>query len=128
MPEAGDSPGAEPALREKLRIAPLVLLLTGFGPETVARTANENVFERRLADGDGLYLSGKGLDEIGHKAVAISALHTHFTAHHGGGYAESLRDTFGQGFRAGGFEQNHVCPNLTAQFSRRTQSHDLSFI
>src|ERR1039457_4700690 len=70
------------ATAETVAILMLLLFLAGcfgllgllvFGPETVAGATDENVFQRRLADGDGLNIAGEGFDHIGHEAVPLFA-------------------------------------------------------
>ena len=63
---AASTAGRRPALRNSFFIF--------FRPEFMSGTANENIFQRRLADGDGFNLSGKGFHHVGDKTVAILLL------------------------------------------------------
>ena len=45
-----------------------------FGPELVAGAVDENIFQRRLAYGNGLNLAGKRLDHVSDKTVTVFPL------------------------------------------------------
>src|SRR6266516_5775722 len=90
--------GTIPSTRESARIIgrklpPLLFFLfvdwlrigfAVFTPKLVARAVDEDVFQSRLADGDGLNLAGEGLDNVGNEAVSTFALDAHLAAEDGG--------------------------------------------
>src|ERR1019366_3381558 len=87
------------ATAETVAILMLLLFLAGcfgllgllvFGPETVAGATDENVFQRRLADGDGLNIAGEGFDHIGHEAVPLFAFEAYLAVEGRGFDAETL--------------------------------------
>ncbi len=100
-----------------------------FTPELVSGAVDEYIFQRRLADRNRLNLSGKCLDQVGHKTVPAFALDAHLIAQHGRLHVEARPDVVGQQTGVvGGIEQDHVAADLALQFCRRAQRHQIAFI
>ena len=84
---------------------------------------NENVFQCRLAHADSLNLTGKCLDYLSDKTVAVFHLEAHPIRHHSGidpeASANALSERFGI---AGGIQHDDVSADFMFQLCRRTQS------
>src|SRR5260370_37786948 len=102
--------GSNPSTRESTRIIerklpPLLFLrvrvlvrtlFTVFIPELVSSAMDEYIFERRLADRNGLNFAGKCLDQVGNETMPAFAFDPHLVAQHCRFHAESRPDVVGQ--------------------------------
>jgi len=98
------------------------------GPEAVAGAVDENVFERGLADGDGLNFAGKGFDRVGDEAVAVLTLQADLSGEDLGIDLEALADTLGEQIRVGGVEQDDIATNFALEIPGRPQGDKLALI
>src|SRR5579872_3395609 len=103
-------------------------LSVGLRPEAVAGAMYENVFQRRLADGNRLNLSRKCLHHIGEEAVAVFALDADFAGEHGSFHREAGAYALGQRLRLVRFQQDHIAADFTLQFRRSAQRHHLALV
>ena len=104
-------------------------LLLFFGPEAMSGAADEDVFQRRLADGDGLNLTGEGFDHVGNEAVSLILLEANIAVIENRGFGSvTLADPNGQLFRiVARFKQKHVATDFVFQFCRSAQRDQLAF-
>jgi hypothetical protein len=83
-----------------------------FAPEAVPGAMDENIFQGRLAYAEGLDLSGKGLDYVGDKTMAIFNFEADLMVHDGGIDVKFVSDAVGQSLRVARFEQNDVAADF----------------
>src|ERR1043165_6806496 len=66
--------------------------------------ADEDIFERRLVQSDGVDGAGEGLDDFGDEAVAVFDFDAHPAVHHGGLELEAAADVLRELRGVGGLE------------------------
>src|SRR6516164_691455 len=99
-----------------------------FGPEAVAGAVDEDVFQGRLADGDGLNFAGEGFDHVGDEAVAILSFQADLSGKDLGVDLEALADALGERVWIGGVKKDDIAADFALEFCRRSESHQLALI
>jgi hypothetical protein len=96
-----------------------------FLPELVPGLVNENIFQRRLGDGDSFNLAGKRFDQVGDEAVPLRAFQTHLAVDDVDVVAEAGLNLGAKALGLASFEHNHVAADAALQSLGRAEGDEL---
>ena len=108
----------------------LVLALFGrfFAPEAMPSAADEHIFEARLRNRNGVNVSRKRFDQIGHKSVPVVFFDSNLTVDYTNIHFEARANPSRECIRCSGFKDDHIPANLAFQFSESSQRNQFAFV